>query len=360
MEQGFETLLEAPVMEDAPRISLSVIIPVRDSSAHLRHCLEALLASQCPPREILVVDDGSMEPLPAVAYQPPCRILTSSQGIGSYAARNQGAAAAEGEVLVFIDADVVVGRETLGFIRRRMEEDPQLSAVFGCYDDAPADTGLVSQYRNLLHAYIHRTSRPQASTFWTGCGAIRREVFEEFGGFALDRQFMRDVELGIRLWRARRRILLDASLLVKHRKRWTLGGMLRTDVLHRGAHWTEIVLHERSMPNDLNLRFSERACVVAVFSMVAVATAAAGNLVFPARGVETLGLFLAAYAALNLRFFKFLGRVKGLRFAVRSVPLHFIYHFSCGLGFLIGLGRHLAERERLSRAGAAVQLQGGD
>src|SRR5579864_8314706 len=185
MEQGFETLLEAPVMEDAPRISLSVIIPVRDSSAHLRHCLEALLASQCPPREILVVDDGSMEPLPAVAYQPPCRILTSSQGIGSYAARNQGAATAEGEVLVFIDADVVVGPETLGFIRRRMEEDPQLSAVFGCYearirrrvvvapkhcreledpqlsavfgcyDDAPADTGLVSQYRNLLHAYIH-------------------------------------------------------------------------------------------------------------------------------------------------------------------------------------------------------------
>lgn len=350
---------ETPTIEGAPQISLSVIIPVRDASEHLKCCLEALLTSQSPPLEILIVDDGSMEPLPALAYQLPCR-LSASAGTGSYAARNQGAAAAEGEVLVFIDADVVVGPGTLDLIRRRMAENPQLAAVFGCYDNAPADTGLVSQYRNLLHAYIHRTSRPDASTFWTGCGAIRREVFKQSGGFALDRQYMRDVELGVRLWRARRRILLDVSLLVKHLKRWTLVGMMRTDIFHRGAHWTEIVLRERFVPNDLNLRASERACVAAVYSMIAVAAAAAANIVLPSRGAETLGLFLAAYAALNLRFFAFLARVKGVRFTFWSVPLHLIYHFSCGLGFLVGLGRYMFEGEHLSRTGAAVQLQGGD
>ncbi len=58
--------------------------------------------------------------------------------------------------------------------------DPALTALFGSYDDAPAAPGLVSQYRNLLHHFVHQQGvfrdeiRP-AHTFWTGCGMIRRE-----------------------------------------------------------------------------------------------------------------------------------------------------------------------------------------
>ncbi len=57
----------------------------------------------------------------------------------------------------------------------RFEADPGLAALFGSYDDSPAAPGLVSQYRNLLHHFVHQQgaflddTRP-AHTFWTGCG----------------------------------------------------------------------------------------------------------------------------------------------------------------------------------------------
>ena len=44
---------------------------------------------------------------------------------------------------------------------------------FGSYDDTPTDRGFVSRYKNLLHHYVHQTARREASTFWTGLGAVR-------------------------------------------------------------------------------------------------------------------------------------------------------------------------------------------
>ena len=60
----------------------------------------------------------------------------------------------------------------LGILR----EEPGIAAVFGSYDDEPGAPNLVSQYRNLLHHFVHQTGRTEASTFWTGCGAVRRDA----------------------------------------------------------------------------------------------------------------------------------------------------------------------------------------
>ena len=64
-----------------------------------------------------------------------------------------------------------------------MATDPDMVALFGSYDDEPAETNLLSQYKNLLHHYVHQTSQEDAFSFWTGCGAIRRDIFMEMGGF---------------------------------------------------------------------------------------------------------------------------------------------------------------------------------
>ena len=55
---------------------------------------------------------------------------------------------------------------------------PALTAVMGSYDDTPSEPGLVSQYRNLLHHFVHQVGREKASTFWAGCGAVRRGAFQ--------------------------------------------------------------------------------------------------------------------------------------------------------------------------------------
>ncbi len=62
------------------------------------------------------------------------------------------------------------------------------------------------------------------------------------------RPAIEDIELGYRLRHAGRRILLDRDLRVKHLKKWTFWGLLKTDVLDRGIPWTELILRDQRCP----------------------------------------------------------------------------------------------------------------
>src|SRR2546421_438484 len=83
-----------------------------------------------------------------------------------------------------------------------------------------------------------RAGRP--TTFWAGLGALRREDFLSVGGFD-DIRFLdssvEDIELGMRLTREGKRLLLDPSIQGKHLKRWTLASMIQTDLGKRGIPW---------------------------------------------------------------------------------------------------------------------------
>src|SRR5947207_1321887 len=84
-----------------------------------------------------------------------------------------------------------------------------LTALIGSYDESPLSAGFVSQYRNLLHCYTHQNGRREASTFWAGCGAMRRDRFVHHAGFDERYRYpsIEDIELGVRLRQAGERIL---------------------------------------------------------------------------------------------------------------------------------------------------------
>jgi hypothetical protein len=176
------------------------------------------------------------------------------------------------EIIFFIDADVCVRPDTLSRVFTAFSHDAELAALIGSYDESPDDPDFLSQYKNLMHHYVHQTAQQQASTFWTGCGAIRRSIFLEFSGFdagKYKRPAIEDIELGYRLHSAGCKMMLDSELVVKHLKKWTFWGLVKTDILDRGLPWTELILRDGRMPNDLNLQLSQRVSVALVFLLVA-------------------------------------------------------------------------------------------
>jgi hypothetical protein len=128
-----------------------------------------------------------------------------------------------------------------------------------------------------MHCYVHQKGKSAACTFWSGCGAIRRDVFLKHAGFdeSYGRPAIEDIELGYRLRTAGSKVILDKDILVTHLKRWTFWGLLKTDILDRGIPWTELILRDRHMPNDLNLELSQRVSVALAFLLVGVTVAAA-------------------------------------------------------------------------------------
>jgi len=291
-----------------------------------------------PPDEIIVVADGDTDGSSRLAEAFGARVLRLPTRGGPARARNAGARAARGDILFFVDADVAIHPDAVDKVVAAFCREPDLAAVFGSYDDAPAATGFLSQYKNLLHHYVHQTACEEASTFWAGCGAIRRDVFLALGGF--DERYrqpcIEDIELGYRLKQTGYRIRLCKTLQGKHLKRWGVASLLKADFFQRALPWTELILRDSQFINDLNLDTSSRASVTMTYGLLGALLGAGWRLEF----LLLAGGLIVSLLALNASLYRFFWRKRGLRFTIQAVPWHWLYYFYSGLAFAVGAVRH--------------------
>ena len=328
---------------------LSVIVPAHNAAALLPLSLGALLGNDLPRSrwELIAVDDASSDDSGAVAARFADRVVTlagSPHGPGY--ARNRGVEASRGEWVVFIDADVVVHPDTLRRFAEAIAADPAINAVFGAYDDCPVEPGFLSQYRNLLHRYVHLTGAGRAETFWAGCGAVRRSAFAAVGGFD-ERRYRRpqieDIELGYRLRDQGGSILLDPGIQGAHLKHWRFSGSVKTDVLDRGIPWVRLLLERRRLgpQTHLNVTGSERAKTLLVG--LALALLLLGG-VTTRRSALLAGVFLLLVIVVwNLPLFAWFARQRGERFAVAVIPMNLWYYVMSGVSVVAGVALHLLE-----------------
>jgi GT2 family glycosyltransferase len=335
-------------------LDISVIVPVHNGGGAFDRCLAGLAAADPGPHEIIVVPDGESDGAWRRADDSGARVLEPSDAPhGPAHARNRGARHASGEILFFVDADVVVHPGALGEVVAAFD-DPSLDAVIGSYDDAPGDPSFLSQYRNLLHHYVHQRSSEEASTFWGACGAIRREAFFAVGGFdeSYGRPSIEDIELGYRLKAAGRRIVLRKTLLVKHLKTWDAAGILRTDFFSRALPWTELLLRRGRAENDLNVTAGARASVAAACTLALTPVLAIAHPAAVVLGAVAAALLLA----LNAPLYRFFLARRGPLFALAAIPWHWLYFLYSGVAFAVGLVRHAYRTLRAApAAGVAVR-----
>lgn len=315
-------------------MKVSVIIPAHNAASTIETCLQAVADSVDPGTEIIVVDDGSADATRPIADRW-ATLVVAQERQGPAAARNAGARASTGDVLVFVDADVVVHRSAIARLVGLLDARQNIVAAFGSYDSKPRVRGRVALYRNLLHAYTHQTGHTEATTFWAGLGAVGRKEFLRADGFdshRFERASIEDIEFGMRLKAAGGRIVLDPAAQGSHLKEWTLRSMVLTDLWCRAVPWTRLLRQAGAMPNDLNLRWHQRASVAAVWLIPPGLAMSAAD----PRLLAAVGLLILGHAALNAGFLAWVARHAGFRSMLATIPLHWLFHWVAGLGYLIG------------------------
>jgi GT2 family glycosyltransferase len=303
--------------------TLAAVVPATDSPAFLPRIERAIRDALDPPEETIVVTDPP--------YSSPA------------SARNAGAERATADILVFIDSDLEVDRDVFRRIRAAFWVDPELTALFGSYDDGPEHPGTVSAFRNLLHHHVHRSQFGPKSTFWSGLGAVRREAFLAVGGFDADRYpspSIEDIDLGRRLMARSARIDLDPRVRGTHLKHWTLAQMVKTDIWRRGTPWVNMMLRERSLSSALNLSARHRASTAACF---------AGVLALLTRRLRLARWAFLTVLALNHSLYALLWRNLGAPRAVAGVCLHVIHLMSGVAAVPPGVISYFLERRRDNR-----------
>ncbi|MGH9905172.1 MAG: glycosyltransferase family 2 protein [Pyrinomonadaceae bacterium] len=318
---------------------ISVIVPVYNGDKFLSRCLQALTAPADLTYEVIVVDDCSTDKSAEISRQFGAHVLNMPHQSGPAGARNLGAQHARGEILFFVDADVVVQPDSLERVAMDFLKNPDVAAVFGSYDDEPAEKNFISQYKNLFHHFVHQQSSKDAETFWAGCGAIRRAVFLAVGGYNPERYprpAIEDIELGYRMRAVGHRILLDKQLQAKHLKKWELKSLLHADIFCRAVPWSMLILESKGMVNDLNLQTRDRvSAILAVFSAAIIPFS-----ILKPQLIFVVLLLLAIIPLLNHKLYRFFLHRRGFWFAALVFPMHLLYYLYSAPTFVLCWLRH--------------------
>lgn len=370
---------------------MSVVIAVHNGGADLEKCLAAVSASSYPVCESILVDDASTDGMVnAAAGRHGTRVIRLEHQGGPANARNLGVQEAVGDIIFFTDADVLLHPDAIARAVDVLQSDAEIAAVIGSYDDQPGHTSFISQYRNLFHHWVHQTSAEEASTFWTGCGAIRRNIFLEMGGFSqkYQRPSIEDIELGMRMRHSDHRIMLVKDMYGKHMKNWSLLDMIRTDILSRAVPWMLLILDEGQLTNDLNLSYRSRIATVlaGLFPVVLLILILTGHstALLPVTGfllaaaisarlfatsprqragdLYALGLtvlipllcywlkpapfawapmaLLLILAATHLDFYHYVAQKRSMAFAIAVVPMQLLFFLGCAASIPLAFIRH--------------------
>jgi glycosyltransferase involved in cell wall biosynthesis len=314
--------------------SLAVIIPAFNASKTIGFCLQSVLRSGIAKDNIVVVDDGSTDSTMELAREFGVKVVHQARR-GPARARNFGAGMVDADILFFLDADCTLAFDALDRVGRFFTENPGIDVLIGSYDDLPAESNVLSQYKNLMHHRVHQDSAGHTETFWSACGAIRRDAFYAVGGFEerFERASVEDIHLGYRLRDAGFVAVLDPKIQVRHWKRWTALNLLKTDFLHRAIPWSLMILSGGGFQETLNISSKQRSKVILSFLTVffALATWLYRPAIF---GVisSLIGLLLLDWDQLI-----WLKQKRGVRFTACVLPWHWLSHLYSGIGFAVAM-----------------------
>jgi glycosyltransferase involved in cell wall biosynthesis len=311
---------------------ISVVIPVYNAEKTLDKCLRAVFNSGFQDFEVLVVDDDSKDSSMKIAEQFPCKLLTLTRNQGPSVARNWGARNARGEIILFIDSDIVIQRDTLDLF---VDSLKSYTAVFGIYTQKPGTDNLLSLYQNF---YAHRSMRDTnelTTMLYSYCVAIRKDTFLEIGGFdeTWRRPTFEDVQLGLRLTENGQKICLNKSIEVVHHPNFNMKRFIK-NYFYKSLDLSKLMLSKKRLTLN-NEGWTNRRNIVSLIAGLSLVPL----LVWSFFSRWFLLPFLAClliFIAMNLDFYRFIARQKPLGL-LNSFFLNFAVQIVSALGIITGI-----------------------
>ncbi len=329
---------------------VSVVIPVRNGEQTLDSCLRSIRKSYYKNIEVVVVDDHSTDATAEIARRHNCTLLDAGDGTGANSARNKGARAATGGLLIFVDADIMVTRETILGIVETLEEQ-SVDAVVGIYTAKHRHESFVSQYKNLWVRYSYMKSLPAIDWLFGAISGIKREAFERIGGFnvsLVNQQGTEDIELGKRFSQAKMNVVLDMDIEVEHLKHYTLGSFIKNEFT-RSMGFAELAVQLGETTRSVGKGFANvyPSFVISTFFSIAVLAVLVVDFLYGLSPWYSAGV-AGIYLVLNIRFLNYLEQVRGLFAMFVMIPFLFIDHVVCFAGSVAGVFKGVFSKKKSS------------
>jgi glycosyltransferase involved in cell wall biosynthesis len=298
---------------------VSIVIPTYNAERFMPALLDSVFRNKIDNMEVIIVDDCSKDDTVKIAKKYPVRLIELKKNGGPARARNIGAEAAKGDIIFFLDSDVIVLDGSIQEVKDYFEKNPDAKCVIGVCSTEPLNRGFVPSYMAMFE-YIHLIGLRyrRVSVFAPRCGAIKKDFFLAIGGY--DENYkgadVEDFELARRINKTDG-IILDPKILVRHQFanfRQALRIYFRRTVM-----WVHLFFKAKKLDNaGPTSPGNGIAAICAFFSFLTL-------FLMPFAGfAKYLFFFLAVvYIISNLRWWNFMRREKGLLFAAKAMLLNY-------------------------------------
>ena len=192
---------------------ISILMTVYNREDHIDEAIQSALASSYKNFELIIVDDCSKDNSVAiaknyVALDERVKLFVNEQNLGDYQNRNRAASLAKGKYIKYLDADDVIYYYGLEVMLRFTEQFPEAGFGLGCYpeDDRPFPVLLTPK-----QIYLESFGRQNHFDRAPGSGLIKREVFNQLGGFS-GKRMIGDYEFWFKISRYHSMVKLPLDL----------------------------------------------------------------------------------------------------------------------------------------------------
>ena len=196
-------------------MKVALVVGTYNGAKVIGKCVDSLLRTDYPDKEVIVVDDGSTDSTQEVlrTYGGKIRVLRKERG-GVSSARNHAAERTDAELVATTDNDCEV---TPGWISSAVRHfsSSEVGAVTG--EKKYRITNTVSAVRSAEYAVRFRKRGKEANSIECPCAVIRRDAWLKIGGFNTGTKVGgEDTEFGYRLRKRGYRIVYDSNVVVYH------------------------------------------------------------------------------------------------------------------------------------------------
>ena len=251
-------------------LKASVIIPAYNASKVLPRCLDALQNQSFPGKfDVIVVDDGSKDNTAEIAKGFKGVRVFSQQNAGPAVARNAGAKQAQGEIVVFTDADCVPSKNWLKKMVAPFS-DPMVVGVQGAYKTRQKE--IIARFTQVEVEYRYKRLKNSKKIDWIGSysAAYRRDIFLEETGFlsSFPTASGEDPELSYRLAEKKYKLVFKEDATIYHFHPVSLFDLMKKKFTH--AKWRLLLysLHPEKTVRDSYTPQGLKFEILAVFGTI--------------------------------------------------------------------------------------------